>query len=61
MIRVYRDRDLCHRLSARAREEYTPIRWDLMKQRYLDLVNGLAGIGEPAGQPKLARVDQVSR
>jgi len=61
MIRVYRDRELCNRLAARAREEYAPIRWDLMKQRYLDLVNGVAGIGESAGQPKLARADQASR
>jgi hypothetical protein len=26
------------RLAARAKEEYEPIRWDLMKQRYLKLI-----------------------
>jgi glycosyltransferase involved in cell wall biosynthesis len=43
MIRIYRDRELRDRLVIRAQEEYVPIRWDLMKQRYLDLVDEAAG------------------
>src|SRR4029077_16112500 len=35
MIRLYRDPELRTRLAARAKEEYGPIRWDVMKERYL--------------------------
>jgi glycosyltransferase involved in cell wall biosynthesis len=42
MVRIYRDRQLRARLVARAREEYAPIRWDVMKERYLMLVESLA-------------------
>jgi glycosyltransferase involved in cell wall biosynthesis len=45
MLRLYRDRGLAARLTAKATEEYAPIRWDLMKQRYLTLV---AEIADPA-------------
>jgi glycosyltransferase involved in cell wall biosynthesis len=38
MILLYRGPDLRARLSANAKREYAPLRWDLMKQRYLDLV-----------------------
>ena len=48
MIRLYGDRSLCARLAARAKEEYTPIRWDVMKQRYLNLVGGLSDSGDCA-------------
>jgi glycosyltransferase involved in cell wall biosynthesis len=55
MVRVYRDRPLGRRLSARAIEEYAPIRWDVMKRRYLDVVHAIAGdVREavaPAGAP----------
>ncbi len=43
MVRLYRDHDLRERLADRAVEEYFPIRWQLMKQRYLDVVGDLAG------------------
>lgn len=45
MVRVFRDGTLRDRLVARAREEYAPIRWDLMKQRYLQVVDEAAGFG----------------
>lgn len=45
MVRVFRDRTLRDRLVARAREEYAPIRWHLMKQRYLQVVDEAAGFG----------------
>jgi glycosyltransferase involved in cell wall biosynthesis len=41
MVRVYRDRELRDRLAATASTENAPIRWDLMKSRYLTLVDEL--------------------
>jgi glycosyltransferase involved in cell wall biosynthesis len=41
MVRVYRNRALRARWVRRAKEEYAPIRWDIMKQRYLALVGDL--------------------
>ena len=41
MVRVYRDRSLRERLVLKAKEEYGPIRWDVMKDRYLELVDRL--------------------
>jgi glycosyltransferase involved in cell wall biosynthesis len=38
IVRLYHDCDLRTRLASRAREEYAPIRWDVMKQRYLTLM-----------------------
>jgi len=43
MVRVYRDSGLRARLAARAKEEYAPICWDVMKQRYLTLIDNLIG------------------
>jgi glycosyltransferase involved in cell wall biosynthesis len=39
MLRLYQDRPLRQRLVANARREYEPIRWDLMRQRYLGVVS----------------------
>jgi glycosyltransferase involved in cell wall biosynthesis len=41
MVRLYQDSDLRARLSARAKVEYAPIRWEVMKQRYLKLIEGI--------------------
>jgi glycosyltransferase involved in cell wall biosynthesis len=41
MLRVYRDREMWPRLVSKAREEYWPIRWDVMKQRYLSTIGEL--------------------
>jgi glycosyltransferase involved in cell wall biosynthesis len=43
MVRLYRDRPLRGRLAARAKEEYAPIRWNVMKQRYLRLIENMVG------------------
>jgi glycosyltransferase involved in cell wall biosynthesis len=43
MIRVYRDAELRRRLAAQAKHEYAPICWDVMKERYLTLIEGLVG------------------
>ncbi len=47
MLRIYRDPQLRIRLPLKAREEYAPIRWDLMKERYLSLIDDLAGTAGP--------------
>jgi glycosyltransferase involved in cell wall biosynthesis len=46
MVRVARDPELRARLAARAKSEYAPIRWDVMKQRYLELMERLTGLAE---------------
>jgi glycosyltransferase involved in cell wall biosynthesis len=43
MVRVYRDKDLRARLVARAKQEYAPICWGVMKQRYLRVIEGMVG------------------
>jgi glycosyltransferase involved in cell wall biosynthesis len=45
MIRLYRDRELRARLAARAKEEYLPIRWEVMKERYLKVIQSVIGPG----------------
>jgi hypothetical protein len=40
-VRLYRDPQLRARLALRAREEYEPIRWDVMRERYLGLIEHL--------------------
>jgi glycosyltransferase involved in cell wall biosynthesis len=60
MVLLYRDAGLRSSLVARAKEEYRPIRWDLMKQRYVDSVDDLAGCARPAAdEARLARVGRV--
>jgi glycosyltransferase involved in cell wall biosynthesis len=58
MIRLYRDRGRRVRLAARAAEEYAPIRWEVMRERYLQLIAELAGAEcratESAVQPAIA-------
>jgi glycosyltransferase involved in cell wall biosynthesis len=51
MIRLYRDRGWRARLAARAKEEYAPIRWDVMKQRYLKLIEHATGLPELTPEP----------
>jgi glycosyltransferase involved in cell wall biosynthesis len=41
MLRVYRDPAVRDRLVSNAAEEYAPIRWELMRRRYLDLLDDL--------------------
>jgi glycosyltransferase involved in cell wall biosynthesis len=62
MVRLYSDAGLRTRLADRARQEYAPNSWSVMKQRYLQLMNemtGLAGyhpetsrLAETAGAPQ---------
>jgi glycosyltransferase involved in cell wall biosynthesis len=48
MVRVYREGPARNRMVAKAKEEYAPIRWEIMKRRYLDLVGELAGVSRRA-------------
>lgn len=41
MVTLYNDRDLRARLVERARQELHPIRWEVMKTRYLQLISDL--------------------
>lgn len=41
MVRMYNEPALRLRLAERAKQEYAPICWDVMKQRYLDTINGV--------------------
>jgi len=41
MLRLYRNPQLRAELPLKAKEEYAPIRWDLMKHRYLTLIDNL--------------------
>jgi len=47
MVRLYRDRELCARLAGRAKQDYQPIRWDVMRQRYLKLIEEATGAAHP--------------
>jgi glycosyltransferase involved in cell wall biosynthesis len=44
MLRLYRDKELRARLAAKAKEEYAPIAWEVMKRRYLDMMARIAGV-----------------
>jgi glycosyltransferase involved in cell wall biosynthesis len=53
MLCLYRDPELRETLAANARIDYAPIRWDVMKRRYLDVIGELSG---PAGRHASAAV-----
>jgi glycosyltransferase involved in cell wall biosynthesis len=56
MLRLYENPQLRGRLAANARKEYAPIRWDVMKRRYLELVDRVGrGVESADGrEPALA-------
>lgn len=43
MVGLYESADLRVRFAANARTEYAPIRWDVMRERYVNLIDKLAG------------------
>jgi glycosyltransferase involved in cell wall biosynthesis len=47
MVRVHDDKALRESLVMRARQQYAPINWSVMKERYLGLVNRICGVPEP--------------
>lgn len=44
MVRLYQDRDLRFQLATTAKQEYVPLCWDIMKKRYLDLIDEVSGV-----------------
>lgn len=42
MVRLFRDPDLRTRLTLQAKQEYMPIRWETMKEHYLDLMSKMS-------------------
>jgi len=49
MLRLYRDPSLRHKLAKAAMENFAPLRWEVMKQRYLRLMGDITGreLAEP--------------
>lgn len=43
MLRLYKSRELRRQLADQARAEYMPIRWSVMKERYLKMMSALSG------------------
>lgn len=54
LVRVYRERGSHERRLARALEEYRPLRWDVMKQRYLRVIGDLSDPLKHAARPSPA-------
>ena len=48
MVLVYNDPPLRARLKAQASQEYVPIRWSVMKNRYLDLISQVVEADAPS-------------
>lgn len=61
MIALYSDPEMQTRLVTKAKEEYAPIRWDVMKQRYLALIEGLVMTAEDRRAAVHAETAQVGR
>jgi glycosyltransferase involved in cell wall biosynthesis len=54
MVLVFRDAGLRTRLVQRARQEYSPISWGVMKQRYLRMMAHLVGAASEATEGDVA-------
>jgi glycosyltransferase involved in cell wall biosynthesis len=59
MIRVYRDPQLRSQLVGEARRQFDPIRWAIMKERYLELVLELETLKAGAGERSRASAPGV--
>ena len=60
MVRMYGDPQARTRLTARAREEYVPIRWDLMRDRYLVVIGDLTDVKVNAARQSRASAEGVN-
>jgi glycosyltransferase involved in cell wall biosynthesis len=45
MARLYKEKALRTKLAVKAKQEYMPIRWEVMKQRYLKMMDDVSGHG----------------
>jgi glycosyltransferase involved in cell wall biosynthesis len=62
MIALYQDAALRDRLAAQALREFEPIRWEVMKERYLKLMDALTGTSrETAGLARSAEAAPIGR
>jgi glycosyltransferase involved in cell wall biosynthesis len=59
MLRLYRDEPLRATLAQKARLDYAPIRWDIMKARYLEIVDRMSGA--PIAESIAAETGSVAR
>lgn len=48
MVLLYKDQELRTRLADKAKREYAPINWEVMKQRYLELMEDLTSTSPDA-------------
>ena len=55
MALLYRDKSLRAQFAAKARQEYGPIRWDVMRRRYLKMMDDITGHGTVLGDAQRAR------
>jgi glycosyltransferase involved in cell wall biosynthesis len=55
MARLYSDATLRAKMTQNAKQQYSPIRWEVMKQRYIAVIERLAA-GVPAAEPSRANV-----
>jgi glycosyltransferase involved in cell wall biosynthesis len=56
MVRLYRDKELRGRLAAKAKEEYAPISWEVMRRRYLEMMARIIGAKQTRPVASEARV-----
>jgi glycosyltransferase involved in cell wall biosynthesis len=62
MVRFYVDSGLRARLAAKASQEYAPICWDVMKQRYLSMMDDMFGTGlGTVKEPRVPETASISR
>jgi len=61
MVRLYSDRTLRERMVANAKLEYAPICWDVMKQRYLAVVQEMSAEIPVVEQPQSVRASTPSQ
>jgi len=59
MVRLYQNPALRTRLATRAKEEYAPRRWAVMKRRYLTLIEGITDSGRHAAERSRASESTV--
>ncbi|HTR39635.1 MAG TPA: glycosyltransferase family 4 protein [Bryobacteraceae bacterium] len=62
MLGIYRDPQLRAQLPIKAKDEYAPLCWSLMKQRYLGLIKDLVGSAERVSEePSIVRTGVVAK
>lgn len=60
MVRLYLDATLRERFAERAKREFEPIRWEVMKERYLKLIENLTAAPSATPASARARADAIS-